>query len=250
MPWVPLLPCVKPKKPNPLLANPCAEHSAGILSDVGTADVVNRRKIASRSPDSSLFARSFSTSSSLTVAAGFLPEAPLNSKITDAVLVLDEEGEHSLGVVKKICDPFSGAPNYSYAPENCSKDSIPIGVLPSVLSRFTCYHENTGKCERDGKFIPEASYMMAWAYSCALQDLINIFPDLESLIQCSFVKDTFSNVILHQCRPFRAATRKLWLSVLSLSLFMVVLVLLWVAKAYQDRGRSFSIHSIIPNSHI
>ncbi|KAL6979043.1 hypothetical protein U1Q18_020709 [Sarracenia purpurea var. burkii] len=57
----------------------------------------------------------------------------LNSKITDEVLVLDEEGEDSLGVVKKICDPFSGAPNYSYAPENCSKDSIPIGVLPSVL---------------------------------------------------------------------------------------------------------------------
>ncbi|KAL6976738.1 hypothetical protein U1Q18_025524 [Sarracenia purpurea var. burkii] len=57
----------------------------------------------------------------------------LNSKITDEVLVLDEEGEDSLRVVKKICDPFSGAPNYNYAPENCSKDSIPIGVLPSVL---------------------------------------------------------------------------------------------------------------------
>ncbi|KAL6991123.1 hypothetical protein U1Q18_009242 [Sarracenia purpurea var. burkii] len=76
MPRVPLLPYAKPKKPNPLLVNPCTEHSVGILSDVGTADAVNHRKISSRSPDSSLFAGSFSTSSSLTVATGSSPEAP------------------------------------------------------------------------------------------------------------------------------------------------------------------------------
>ncbi|KAI8542021.1 hypothetical protein RHMOL_Rhmol08G0106800 [Rhododendron molle] len=174
----------------------------------------------------------------------------LNSKITqfsDLIRLEEEQDDSSFGV-KRICDPFSGAPNFSYAPENCSKDSIPIGALPGVLSRFTCYEDNNKtNCESNGRFIPEPSYLMVWAYSSALQDLINIFPDLQNLIQCSFVKETFSNVVLHQCKPFRVATQRLWLSVLCLSIIMVVLVLLWAAKAYQDRGRSFSCCSIIPN---
>lgn len=174
----------------------------------------------------------------------------LNSKIgqfSDLIRLQEEQDDGSFRVTK-ICDPFSGAPNFSYAPQNCSKDSIPIGALPGVLSRFTCYKDNTTtNCESKGRFIPESSYLLVWAYSSAIQDLINIFPDLQNLIQCSFVKETFSNVVLHQCKPFRAATRRLWLSVLCLSIIMVVLVLLWVAKAYQDRGRSFSVCSVIPN---
>ncbi|XP_057500308.1 uncharacterized protein LOC130784448 [Actinidia eriantha] len=176
----------------------------------------------------------------------FITEINLKIAELNRFIRLDEQTDDSLGV-QKICNPFSSAPYYSYAPEECSNDSTPIGVLPSVLSKFTCYQENTGECKSNRKFIPEASYVMALSYSCAIQDLINIFPDLQSLIQCSFVKDTFSNVLLHQCKPFRVATRRLWLSLLSLSIIMVVLDLLWIGKAHQDRGKSFSICSIFPN---
>ncbi|KAI8028816.1 hypothetical protein LOK49_LG01G03158 [Camellia lanceoleosa] len=175
----------------------------------------------------------------------------LNSKITqlNEFLRLDEQNDN-FSEVQKICDPFPAATNYSYAPEKCPKDAIPIGDLAGVLSRFTCYPDNTGNCEHNRRFIPESTYVIARACSIALQDLINIFPDLLNLVQCSFLKDTFSNVVLHQCKPFRASTRKLWISLLSLSVVMVVLVLLWVAKAYQDRGRSFLLCSIIPNPTI
>lgn len=59
----------------------------------------------------------------------------LNSKITqfsDLIRLEEEQDDTSSFGVKKICDPFSGAPNFSYAPANCSKDSIPIGALPGV----------------------------------------------------------------------------------------------------------------------
>lgn len=88
---------------------------------------------------------------------------------------------------------------------------------------------------------------MVSAYSRCVQNLLDIYPDLKSLTECSFVKDTFSDVVSHQCRPFRVSIRLLWSSMLSLSIVMVVLVLIWVAKAYQDRGRCFSICSINPN---
>jgi hypothetical protein len=118
------------------------------------------------------------------------------------------------------------------------------------LARFTCYQYNYsgGECQSEGKFLPEASYDMVSAYSRSVQYLLDIYPDLKSLTECSFVKDRFSDVVSHQCRPFRVSIRLLWSSMLSLSIVMAVLVLIWVAKAYQDRGRCFSICSIKPQS--
>lgn len=31
-----------------------------------------------------------------------------------------------------ICSPFSGPPEYSYQPENCSSNTIKIGDIPQV----------------------------------------------------------------------------------------------------------------------
>ncbi|KAF8410232.1 hypothetical protein HHK36_002755 [Tetracentron sinense] len=163
----------------------------------------------------------------------------LNLKITmlSRLFELDEHGEDLLSGIRKICDPFSGAPDYLYSPSKCPKDAIPIGDIPNVLARFTCYRDNsTGTCKGGRSFLSEASFEMAWAYTHSIQGLLNVLPDLQSLTQCSFVKDTLANVVTHQCRPFRVSIRLLWSSMLSLSVIMLVLVLAWVAKSYQDRG--------------
>ena len=89
---------------------------------------------------------------------------------------------------------------------------------------------------------------MVSAYSNSVQSLLDIYPDLQSLSGCTFVTDRLSDVVSHQCRPFRVSIRLLWASILTLSIFMVVLVLIWVAKGFQDRGRRFTICSITPNA--
>ncbi|RVW57362.1 hypothetical protein CK203_089580 [Vitis vinifera] len=90
--------------------------------------------------------------------------------------------------------------------------------LLQVLEKFTCYNEySNGTCKGVGKFLPEDTYDKAWAYSDSIQDLLNIFPDLQSLTTCSFVRNAFSEVVAHQCSPFK------------------------------ERGRCFSMCSIIPN---
>ena len=88
--------------------------------------------------------------------------------------------------------------------------------------------------------------MMAEAYSHSIQDLINVFPDLLSLTQCTSVKQAFSDIVVRQCKPFKTSVRMLWSSALSLSLIMTVLVSLWVAKTCRDRHRSFAKFSIVP----
>ncbi|KAH7520304.1 hypothetical protein FEM48_Zijuj08G0129900 [Ziziphus jujuba var. spinosa] len=162
----------------------------------------------------------------------------LNSKAEDfyKMFGLDEQNENLYGVIQ-ICNPFKGPPEYSYVPEGCPKNSIPISQIPNN-------NINEG-CKSSGRVIPEASYNMARDYSEAIQDLLDIYPELKSLTECKLVKQ-FSNVVLQQCKSIRAAIRWLWVLMLFLSISMVALVLTWVAKAFQDRGRSFSMCSISP----
>ncbi|KAK6287744.1 PREDICTED: uncharacterized protein LOC18611294 isoform X1 [Theobroma cacao] len=172
----------------------------------------------------------------------------LNLQITEVYsrIKLNEQNDGLFGF-GMICDPFSGAPNYSYVPEVCPEDAIPIGSIPDILSRFTCYNENsTQVCSRNGKILPEDTYNEASAYSHSVQYMLNVFPDLQNLAECSMVKDAFSDVFLHQCRPFRTSLRWLWASMLSLSISMMLLELTWIVKAFQEKGRCFSRCSIFP----
>ncbi|KAG8384270.1 hypothetical protein BUALT_Bualt04G0100900 [Buddleja alternifolia] len=171
----------------------------------------------------------------------------VNSKILEIREVIATNEENDDQSIPKVCDPFSSAPNYSYSPENCGKDSMPVQDLPNVLSRFTCYAGNTSKnCVAEGKFLPESIYDISFAYSESIKDLINIYPDLLGLMQCSSVKQAFSNIVARQCRPIELSTQVLWSSTLTLSLVMMVLVLLWSEKDIQDRGRCFNRWSIFP----
>lgn len=117
-----------------------------------------------------------------------------------------------------------------------------------VLSAFTCYKGSSiSECLGHGRFVPEASFLMAGAYSQSIQRLLNVFPDLLNLTGCYSVKRAFSDMALQQCKPLKCSARMLWLSSLFLSSFMSILVLLLLAKVFQDRHKSFSRFSILPN---
>lgn len=45
----------------------------------------------------------------------------------------------------RICNPFSGQPDYNYEPGKCSSNTIQIGDIPTV-SHFGSLHSNTTHC--------------------------------------------------------------------------------------------------------
>ncbi|KAL7101520.1 hypothetical protein ACP275_08G058700 [Erythranthe tilingii] len=155
----------------------------------------------------------------------------INSRIEEVLIQINDQNEDVS--FPEVCDPFSSAPDYSYKPQNCRNNSIPVGDLPTILSRFICYEANasTENCMEDGKFVPEGIYEMSLAYSRSIEDFINIYPDLSSLMECSSLKRAFSDIVAGQCRPIELWTKVLWSSMLGLSLVMIVLVLLWSCKS-------------------
>ncbi|CAI9766868.1 unnamed protein product [Fraxinus pennsylvanica] len=169
----------------------------------------------------------------------------VNSKILEVQGLVTPNEQKEDTSIQEVCNPFSGAPNYSYTPGICGNKSISVGDLPSVLSKFTCYNSSR-KCLADGRFLTESSYIIVWAYSQSIQGVIHVFPDLLRLMQCSSVIEAFSDIFAHQCKPFKFSVKLLWSAALSLSIFMTILVLLWLEKAIQDRGRCFNRCSIFP----
>uniref|UniRef100_A0A803N4C0 Uncharacterized protein n=1 Tax=Chenopodium quinoa TaxID=63459 RepID=A0A803N4C0_CHEQI len=135
----------------------------------------------------------------------FITQLNLNMKIMPKELGLDELHYENAFGDRKICDPFAGPPDYKYLAGKCPKHAIPIRELPGILAKFTCDNELSSleSCKGKGKFLPKPTYLMAYAYIRSIEYLTNVYPDLENLIHCSFVKDRISDVVMHQCKPFK-----------------------------------------------
>lgn len=149
--------------------------------------------------------------------------------------------------IPRVCDPFLGPPKYEYRPDVCSNDTIQIGLIPQLLESFKCSGNDTETCNNEGKYITQSAFDLAEAYTLSIQNLLDIFPALESLTNCSFVKDTFSKILNEQCQPFKSSVNRVWTSLVALSSALIFLVTSWIVKAYQNRGRQISKGCIIPN---
>ncbi|AES94526.2 transmembrane protein, putative [Medicago truncatula] len=173
----------------------------------------------------------------------FIVELNSDVSLMYQLLGIGEENEELIGLVK-ICNPFSGPPNYSYSPHNCPRDAIRIGDLPKVLVRFTCHQDDTKEeCRRNGRFLPQTSYNMAHAYSRSIQDMLDIYPDLQKLSKCAIVKNKAAEIVSHQCKPIRKSTKLLWASMMSLSIIMVVLVFTWVVETLRCWDKPLSTNT-------
>ncbi|RDY03808.1 hypothetical protein CR513_12564, partial [Mucuna pruriens] len=144
-----------------------------------------------------------------------------------------------------VCNPFSAPPKYLYQPENCPANTIRIGDIPKVLKPFTCLDANDGTC--DNGYLPSTEYVRVQAYTSSIQDLLNVYPNMEHLLECQVVKDSFSQVLVKHCKPLRKYARMVWIGMLFLAVIMVLLVLMWTIKARHEHRYHLSDGSVEPH---
>ncbi|KAL3583225.1 hypothetical protein D5086_014286 [Populus alba] len=138
------------------------------------------------------------------------------------------------GVPYTVCNPFSAPPEYQYQPDKCPANTIGIGEIPQVLKVLTCSSFDNGTCA-NGQFISPNYYRTVEAYSTSIQSLLNVYPEMENLVQCKAVKDAFSEILLYHCKPLKRYVRMVWASMVFLSLVMVFLVLIWTMLAQHEQ---------------
>ncbi|XP_027344055.1 uncharacterized protein LOC113856437 [Abrus precatorius] len=148
--------------------------------------------------------------------------------------------------VVHVCNPFSAPPKYLYQPENCPANTIRIGDIPKVLKTFTCLNGNDGSCE-NGYFIPGSEYVRVEAYTNSIQDLLNVYPSMEHLLECKVVKDAFSQVLVKHCKPLKRYARMVWVAMLFLAVIMMLMIVLWTIKARHEHHYHLSDGSVEPH---
>ncbi|PNX93510.1 hypothetical protein L195_g016664 [Trifolium pratense] len=148
-----------------------------------------------------------------------------------------------------VCNPFSAPPNYFYQPENCPDNTIRIGDIPKVLKPFTCLDANDGTCE-NGNFITNSEYAKVETYTNSIQDLLNVYPSMEHLLECQLVKDAFSQVLVNHCKPMKRYAKMAWVGMVFLGVIMVLLILLWTIKASHEHCYHISDGSVEPHFEV
>ncbi|EHA8589928.1 Lipoate-protein ligase A [Cocos nucifera] len=140
-----------------------------------------------------------------------------------------------------ICNPFSGPPEYSYQPENCSPNTIKIGDIPQILKKYTCSDNNGGTC------ISASDYDRVLVYTSSIQNIVDDFPGMETLVDCQMVKDAFSEILFNQCKPLKKYVHMTWAALVTLSTIMVALVWFWILEAQHDNRKHSTDGSIKPH---
>lgn len=102
-----------------------------------------------------------------------------------------------------------------------------------ILKRYTCSNRDGGTCG-EGEFISASDYSRVQAYSTSVQNLLNSFPGVESLVSCQLVKDAFSDILSRHCRPLKGNAHMAWAAMAALSTVMVCLALTWAMVAHRD----------------
>ncbi|OAY82992.1 hypothetical protein ACMD2_16595 [Ananas comosus] len=170
---------------------------------------------------------------------------------------IDQVNEHILSLgssflseIAYVCNPFSGAPdNYTYQPENCSSNTTKIGDIPQVLKRYACSNSDSETCNQR-EFISASDYHKVLIYTNLIQNILNVYPGMERLVNCQTVKEAFSEILSDHCKPWKKYARITWGALACLSTVMVVLVLVWTIEALYEYKSHFSDWSIKPHSSL
>lgn len=118
-----------------------------------------------------------------------------------------------------------------------------------VLKLLTCSDANNGTCE-SGQFLSHTNYKTVEAYSSSIQNLLNAYPSMESLVECESVKDAFSEILLKHCKPLKRYVKMVWVSMLILSIIMLFLILIWITKAQHYHKHGFSDAFVKPHLEV
>ncbi|XP_074567559.1 uncharacterized protein LOC141824215 [Curcuma longa] len=143
-----------------------------------------------------------------------------------------------------VCNPFSGPPEYSYQPGNCSSNTIKIGDVPQILKEHTC-SDDGGACSH-GDILSSTAYTRMQVYASSMQNILDGFPHMERLVNCQLVRDAFSKILVENCKQLKDHAHLTSTTMAVLSAIMVALALLLISEAHYHDGSHSSAVSVRP----
>lgn len=109
--------------------------------------------------------------------------------------------------------------------------------------------DSEGATCNGGILVPAKDFNRVEAYTTSTQKLLDVYPGMESLVECQPVKDAFSEILDKHCSPLKRYVRMVWASLVFLSIVMVALVVVWTIGAHHDVNHHSFGGSVKPHSN-
>ncbi|KAL9231505.1 hypothetical protein vseg_006728 [Gypsophila vaccaria] len=138
-------------------------------------------------------------------------------------------------LVPFICNPF----NPDLTDRTCSPGEVNLNNATQALGYYGCQVDSTGICITTGRLTPPMYNQMEAAVNVSY-GLYNYAPDLTALQDCSFVRDTFTEIYTDHCPGLRQYSRWVCTGLVLVSFSVMLSLISWVVFGRERKYRLYT----------
>ncbi|KAI3687699.1 hypothetical protein L1987_81400 [Smallanthus sonchifolius] len=134
-----------------------------------------------------------------------------------------------------LCNPF----NPDFTDRTCEPDEVPLSNASHVYSKYVCQVSSSGICTTTGRLTPDSFSQMSagieLGYSLCLYG-----PFLVELQDCTFVRQTFTDISRDHCPGLSRYLNLIYVGLLMVSMAVMFSLVLWVVYGRERRYRVYT----------
>ncbi|KAH0989514.1 hypothetical protein GBA52_000997 [Prunus armeniaca] len=138
-------------------------------------------------------------------------------------------------LVPILCNPFF--PNM--ADRTCTAGEVNLNNATEVWGNYVCQVSPNGICTTTGRLTPTFYSQMSTGVSLS-NALSNYAPILVELQDCTFVRETFSDIYRDHCPGLSRYSRWIYIGLVMVSTSVMLSLLLWVIYGRERRHRVYT----------
>ncbi|GAB2216159.1 hypothetical protein Droror1_Dr00023928 [Drosera rotundifolia] len=140
-------------------------------------------------------------------------------------------------LVPVLCNPF----NVDLSDRSCSAGEVEFQNATQVWSKYICQVSANGVCATTGRLIPKIYAQMSVGVNISY-GLYHFTPFMLELVDCGFVRSTFSSISKTYCPRLRKYTQWIYLGLVVVSAAVMLSLIFWVIYARERRHRFYTKH--------
>ncbi|XP_065866514.1 uncharacterized protein [Euphorbia lathyris] len=147
-------------------------------------------------------------------------------------------------LVPILCNPF----NSNMTDRICAAAEVHFANASQEWIKYMCQVSSNGTCKTRGRMTPEFYNQMTYAVNISYA-LYHYSPFLVGLVDCSFVRETFTSISEHHCPGLNQYSRWVFIGFVMVSAAVMFSLMFWVFYARERRHRLYTKQFIHISAH-
>ncbi|CAI9113920.1 OLC1v1014625C1 [Oldenlandia corymbosa var. corymbosa] len=138
-------------------------------------------------------------------------------------------------LVPRLCNPF----NPDNTDRKCTSGEVDLSNATQVWSRYVCQVSKNNVCTNVGRLTPSMYQQMSSAVNVSY-GLNHYGPFLSDLLDCTFVRDTFTTIERDHCGGLKRYSKWVHIGLTLVAAAVALSLIFWVVYARERRHRKYT----------